>query len=68
MLEADTDVATIWVDEGGHILTDVTPPRAKEQGLPVAARLPVVGQGVERDAISFDASPGRRSANTEERT
>jgi hypothetical protein len=30
VLEADTDVGTIWVDEGGHILTDVTPPRAKE--------------------------------------
>jgi len=30
VLEADTDVGTIWVDEGGHILTDVTPPRVKQ--------------------------------------
>jgi hypothetical protein len=31
VLEADTDVGTIWVDEGGHILTDMTPPRAKRE-------------------------------------
>jgi hypothetical protein len=30
VLEADTDVGTIWVDKGGHILTDVTPPRAEQ--------------------------------------
>jgi hypothetical protein len=30
VLVADTDVGTIWVDKGGHILTDVTPPRAEQ--------------------------------------
>jgi hypothetical protein len=31
VLEADTDVGTIWVDKAGHILTDVTLPRAKRK-------------------------------------